>query len=302
MRSSFEGAMLGLAVGDALGFPRELVERPPAVVDFVARTHPAGSVSDDTQMTIAVAEALLARGGGDLDPLMEDLAARFVAWSRSPDNDRAPGRACLAGCAALERGVPWRQAGNPDSKGCGTAMRVAPIGLRYHRDRRRLLEVARASALPTHGHPAAIEGAAAAALMIALALDKRSPEDILDALVTECGSRSPDLDARLRQVPELLAAGPDFALSRAGLGDGWIAEEAVACALWCFWRSPSDYRATVLVGANSGGDCDSIACIAGGLSGAYNGVDAIPRAWRDGVEHAARLRELAAGLWAQAAG
>jgi ADP-ribosylglycohydrolase len=68
------------------------------------------------------------------------------------------------------------------------------------------------------------------------------------------------------------------------LGRGWIGEEAVALALYCFLRYPDDYKRTVLRGANTEGDFDSIACIAGGISGARLGIDAIPDDWIERIE------------------
>lgn len=315
--AAYEGALVGVAVGDALGFPAEFRSRaailaafpPNGVQEFVAlhdprwperpaimgKRHPPGTYSDDTQMTIAVAEALLAED--DLDAAMRAMGVEFVRWFESPDNDRAPGGTCMTGCANLAAGVPWREAGVADSKGCGSAMRVAPIGLRFAGERTRLLEVARASSLLTHGHRAAVESAAAAALLVALALEKRTPEQMHRAVLEECGPRSLELADRLGQVPDLLSADPALALSAEGLGESWVAEEAVASALWCFWRSPDDFRTTVLTAANTDGDSDSIAAIAGGISGAFNGIGAIPAAWHEGVEGAARLRTLAGRLW-----
>jgi ADP-ribosylglycohydrolase len=320
--AAYEGAILGLAVGDALGFPAEFRSRrqileafgPDGLADFVAlhdprwperpailgKRHPAGTFSDDTQMTIAVARALIAGAADparDLEVVLEAMGAEFVAWSRADDNDRAPGGTCLSGCANLAAGVPPRRAGVPDSKGCGSAMRVAPIGLVYHADRARLLEAARASSLLTHGHPAAIESAAAAALLVSLALDKRPPDEMHEALMREVAPGAPDLARRLGQVKELRDADPAHALSQAGLGEGWVAEEAVASALWCFQRSPDDFARTVLTAANTDGDSDSIATIAGSISGAFNGAAAIPAPWRAGVERSTMLRDLAARLW-----
>jgi ADP-ribosylglycohydrolase len=321
--SAFQGAMLGLAIGDALAYPCEFRSRatilaafgPAGVTDMVAlhdprwperpiilgRRHPAGTYTDDTQMTIAVAEALIeasgaAAGGADVEAIMQAMATRFVAWSRAEDNDRAPGHTCMTGCERLAEGVPWREAGVADSKGCGSAMRVAPIGLRFHRDHGRLLEVARASSLLTHGHDAALEGAAAAALLVALALDGASPEAMYRAVAEACCPRSADFAACWARLPGLLDAPPEVALSEQGLGEGWVAEEAVASALYCVWRSPGDVRQTILTAANTDGDSDSIACIAGGISGARNGVEAIPASWRDTVENAGMLVALAQAL------
>jgi ADP-ribosylglycohydrolase len=321
--SAFRGAMLGLAAGDAFAYPCEFRSRgailgafgPDGVTEMVAlhdprwpewpmivgARHPAGTYTDDTQMSIAVAHALLDSASGDAagdddDALMRTMAAHFVAWSRSADNDRAPGHTCMTACERLAEGVHWRQAGVADSKGCGSAMRVAPVGLRFHRDRDRLLEVARASSLITHGHDAAVEGAAAAALLVALAIERASPEDMYRAVAEQCCPRSADFAACWARLPGLLDAPPEVALSETGLGEGWVAEEAVASALYCVWRTPADFRRTVLTAANTDGDSDSIACIAGGISGALNGVEAIPSSWRDTVENAPMLIQIADAL------
>ena len=316
--------MVGLAVGDALGFPTEFRRRaaildtfgPDGVTEFVAqldprwparpaiigRGHPPGSYSDDTQMSIAVAEGLLGGSGDDVDRVMTRIASRFIAWSRSDDNDRAPGNACMTGCRNLARAVPWRQAGVADSKGCGSAMRVAPIGLLCWRDQARLLELARASSRLTHGHDAGVEGAAAAALLVALALEKKSPAEMYQAVLAECGPRSADFDRCWRKLPGMLDQPPAFVLSEQGLGESWVAEEAVASALYCHWLSPTDLRACVLTAINTDGDSDSIGCIAGSISGAYNGSAAIPEHWRHGVENSALLQQLGERLHAAATG
>jgi ADP-ribosylglycohydrolase len=315
--------MLGLATGDAFAYPCEFRSRavilgafgPAGVTEMVTlhdprwpewplilgARHPAGTYTDDTQMSIAVAQALIdsasgAVAGDELDGLMRAMATRFVTWSRSADNDRAPGQTCMTACERLAEGVHWREAGVADSKGCGSAMRVAPIGLRFHRDPERLLAVARASSVLTHGHDAGVEGAAAAALLVALALEGASPEDMYRAVAEHCCPRSADFAACWAKLPALLDAPPEVALSEDGLGEGWVAEEAVASALYCVWRTPRDFRHTVITAANTDGDSDSIACIAGGISGALNGVEAIPAGWRATVENAAMLIELADAL------
>jgi ADP-ribosylglycohydrolase len=316
--NAFEGAILGLAIGDALGFPAEFRRRdqileafgPKGITGFVAlhdsawsptpailgKPHPPGTYSDDTQMSLAIAQAVIAAGEKELSVLMEAMAGRFVEWLLSPDNDRAPGATCVTGCRNLAAGISWRNAGVPDSKGCGSAMRAAPIGLFFWRDHSRLLEVARASSLPTHRHDAAIEGAAAVALLVALALEKKTPQDMYDALVEECAPRSADFRACLGKLPGLLSADPGEALSTRGLGEGWVAEEAVASALYCFWRSPHDFERTVLAAANTDGDSDSIACIAGAISGAFNGLGSIPTRWQEEVENSTVLRDVARRL------
>lgn len=322
IRPAYEGCILGLAAGDALGFPAEFRTRrqildsfgPAGLTGMVAlhdprwpeqpiitgARHPPGTFTDDTQMSVALAEGLLEAGTTDLDRAMAAVARRWVQWSSSLANDRAPGGACMAGCRRLRAGVGWRESGQPDSKGCGAAMRVAPIGLLLRHDRRLLVELARASALPTHGHPAAQDAAAAAALLVALALDRASPQRMLAELrqLVQPG----DFHRCLERLPRWLDADPAEALSASGLGEGWVAEEAVVCALYCFWRSPDHLETTLLTAANTDGDSDSIACIAGSISGAYNGVSAIPPEWLTVLEDAIGLRDLAYRLWKAACG
>ncbi|MGG7614051.1 ADP-ribosylglycohydrolase family protein, partial [Streptomyces sp. ZG43] len=131
------GALLGLALGDALGFPTEFNDVPAILAKCgpwreMALPRPA-YITDDTQMTLSVARALRdTLHGGPLDAtrLEGPLRAEFTAWYRSPDNNRAPGRTCLTACAALERpGLAWADASQTGSKGCGANMRVAPVGL-----------------------------------------------------------------------------------------------------------------------------------------------------------------------------
>jgi ADP-ribosylglycohydrolase len=322
--NAFAGSILGLAIGDALGFPTEFRARaqilgafgPQGVTDLVSvddpRWHearaaagprfPPGTYSDDTQMTLAVAEALIEAGRADLDTLMRATARRFAEWSTSADNNRAPGNTCMNGCRNLERGTAWRLAGIRDSKGSGSAMRVGPIGLYYWRDHARLLEVARASSLLTHGHDAAVESAAAGALLVALALEKRTPSQMLATVREHCASRSSDLRSRLDDLERLLTAPPEIALSARGLGEGWVAEEAIVSALYCLFQNPDDFEQCVLMAANTDGDSDTIACIVGGISGAFHGLSAIPQRWRTRVENAVQLHETAERLWQASAG
>jgi len=304
MRERFQGAMVGLAVGDALGFPVEFIGAeeirrrygPHGVTDFASpRTHPRGTYTDDTQMSLAVAAALIEHGEEPAEQLPAAIAQELLAWAQSPENDRAPGSTTMSACRRLAAGRPWRESGVAESKGCGSTIRTAPIGLYAHRDRARLLTIAGQSSLITHGHPCAVAGAIANALAVALALEQTPPEQFLPQLIEATVDLSPEFAAKLRQVPEALNMAPEGAFDV--LGDAWVAEEAMACALYCFLRSPGDYRETVLTAANASGDSDSIACVAGGISGTYNGLDAIPEAWRTGVENATGLRETGERLW-----
>jgi ADP-ribosylglycohydrolase len=293
------GMIYGLALGDALGAPVEfwdlkgIQERYGA--DGIQDLPDPALFTDDTQMTLAVAEALIAAGHEDLGAIMAVLSQEFVAWLHSPENDRSPGGSCLYGARQLEAGVPWWRSGKPNSKGCGAAMRVAPIGYLYQHDLPKLRRVAAASAMVTHHHPTAQLGAVAAAFLMKLALDRLPPEDLLPALELETHSQALDFDQALARLEEALEMdSQDAALDH--IGEGWVAEEVVMMALYCFLKSPDDFVATIRRGANTQGDSDSIASIAGGLSGAYLGIRSLPAVWVDRLEKSDYLADVAQRL------
>jgi len=291
----FAGCLFGSAIGDALGFPTEFLSLdeirarygPQGVADFESCGGlPPGSYSDDTQMTLAVARGLLAARHclDDAERVIESICREFVVWldTEALAVPRAPGNTCLRGCRALKRGASWRDSGVVLSKGCGAAMRSAPIGLVYHDQPELLREVAYGASISTHAHNAGIASGIATAYLTALALHGES-DVMIGRLLDFVGDLSEEFNAKVRQVEEVLARDPDDAF--AVLGEGWVGDEAVADALYCFLRSPDDYRRTVLTGANTQGDSDSIACIAGAVSGAYNGIAGLPAAWVATVEN-----------------
>ena len=164
MQKRYEGSILGLAVGDALGYPVEFISLgeirdrygPDGITGLEpSRGHPAGTFTDDTQMSLAIARAILSRGHDTEEAFLSKVAQEFVAWSISPDNDRAPGITCMASCRDLAIDPSWRAMGHNDSKGCGTAMRSAPIGMAWHGDEDRIIRLASETSTLTHGHPAA---------------------------------------------------------------------------------------------------------------------------------------------------
>ena len=316
----FRGSMLGLAIGDALGHPTEFIASvdrirakygPEGIRAFAASgSHAAGTFTDDTQMTIAVARALARAGKQSVDDLMRVTGEEFVAWAQHPSNNRAPGGTCLAGCRNLANGAPWRQAGVKESKGCGAAMRAAPVGLYFFDDDDALVRVAAAQSTLTHAHPTGIASGVAAAAPVAwacrgrgldgmVAYTKAMVQRLTPELLVELGSH--DKDARdigvaemvqiLDEIEPLLAEDHEDVCQL--LGGAWVGEEAVATALWCVLKAGGDFDQSIFRGANSSGDSDSIACIAGSIAGALGGVDGIAKRWVDGVERAADLDLLA---------
>ena len=136
---------------------------------------------------------------------------------------RAPGNTCLAGVSNMERGVHWSESGVPDSKGCGSAMRVAPIGYFYLDNPERLKNIARASGICTHGHRTAVAASVGAAYLVKLALDGVSPDRMIPELIDFTHGISGEFDQAIKKVHECLPwENEEKALNY--LGKGWIGE------------------------------------------------------------------------------
>jgi ADP-ribosylglycohydrolase len=299
------GVMYGLAIGDALGYPTEFMTLDLIKSEYgpqgIADLPGPALFSDDTQMSVAIAEALVKAGDKDIESIMEAVKAEFIRWRHSPENNRSPGRACLGGIANLKAGVPWTKSGNANSKGCGSAMRVAPIGYLYQHDPEKLKEVAHATGICTHRHPAANASCIGTAYLVKLALDGVSPDKMIPKLFTFTAGLSVEFDQAISKVEKCLGW-EDEEKALAYLGEGWVGDEAVALALYCFLRNPDRYEKVVIRGANTNGDSDSIACIAGSICGAYLGIEAIPASWVQKIEKTEYLGNLAERLADKKAG
>ena len=320
------GSLFGLAYGDALGKPTEFED----YATIVARYGPGGPreltgdpalVTDDTQMALAVGEAILAAGEIGPRALEPALRRAFLAWAASPDNNRAPGMTCLLACEALADGRPWQQATETGSKGCGANMRVTPVGLVPELGDEERAGLAQLQAALTHGHPTGLAASELTAYAVWWLRGGLPPADLLATLRDRCdeqrtvyreewlgdlwrqaGARSPEqfiargwaeTAAALDHVAGALAGADRPGDPCLATGEGWIAEEALATALYCYLLSPEDPVAVIARGAASSGDSDSIACLAGAFAGAALGMAAWPPAWAGRIEYAGRLSRLA---------
>lgn len=326
------GALLGLALGDALGFPTEFNDVPSILAKFgpwreMPLIKPA-IVSDDTQMTLALGRGLrTAMDRGLLGPkrLERPVREEFVDWYRSPENNRAPGRTCLVACDLLKTpGLPWQDASQIGSKGCGANMRVAPVGLVPGLSDEQRSGAAQLQSALTHGHPTALaasdltahavrllaqgaEPTGLVGLLRSYALDHRTRyhERWLGDLWTRSQDPSPEhfvargwdeCLAALDRLQEAVRAGSRETDPCLATGEGWIAEEALATGLLCFLLFVDEPLTALRRAACSSGDSDSIACLTGAFAGAYLGAGAWPAEWADRIEYQGELVTLGA-LW-----
>ncbi|MFJ2259035.1 ADP-ribosylglycohydrolase family protein [Streptomyces sp. NPDC087844] len=326
------GALVGLALGDALGYPTEFKDVPSILAAYgpwreLELPDPA-YITDDTQMTLAVARGLrAAMDRGLLGPreLVESVRKEFIAWNRSPENNRAPGNTCLTACELLEReGLLWQDASQMGSKGCGANMRVAPLGLAPGLSDEQRAGAAQLQAALTHGHPTALAASDLTAHAIRLLAQGAEPTGLVGQLrsyayenrtryherwLGDLWTRAQDptpthfiargwdecleVLERLRRALRSPSPETDPCLAT---GAGWIAEEALATGLLSFLLFVDEPVTALRRAACTSGDSDSIACLAGAFAGAYLGADAWPTEWADRIEHQGDLMALGA-LW-----
>lgn len=290
--------LLGTAIGDALGVPFEtkLANYEPLVAwdgkSFLGSEHHGlspGQYSDDSQMSIMVAESLIENNG--FHP--EDLAARYVDWMVSK-RARGYGNTTLMAIQNLLNGKSYKESGIPGSYGNGTAMRAAPFGVYFRRNLTELVANVKVDSAITH----ASEEAEAGALAIALAA-KMAVEDDTDNLLIRIWEFLPDshLKSVIFSLDSLVSSPyitPEQALRVIGT-KGDVRQTAPA-ALYCFLKFDR-YQDAVVAAIKAGGDTDTTAAIVGALMGIKHGMQGIDADLISQVEDSSRLIELDSQLF-----
>ena len=324
---AFRGCLLGGAVGDALGYGVEFLGEQairaaygPRGITQYRLSGGMARISDDTQMALFTAAGLLAgREGAYLD----SIRACYREWLITQEkpgptgigpghsglmgetglySPRAPGMTCLS---AIRQGA-WGGVDDPinDSKGCGGIMRVAPIAL-YMGDLDQAVALSAAAAALTHGHE--LGWLPAAALVHVLWLLLREQGISIQEAVLDMQRAIPKAWPRARHMGEMMDL-VDRALALAEgdmsdpeavrlLGEGWVAEETLAIALYCALRHAGDFEGGIVAGVNHGGDSDSTGAVAGNILGARLGIDAIPDKFQRDLELSELILSLADRLF-----
>ncbi|HEY1672357.1 MAG TPA: ADP-ribosylglycohydrolase family protein [Streptosporangiaceae bacterium] len=319
-----QGALYGLAIGDALGMPTQLLSRPqivarwgPLLTGFepapdehpIAAGHQAGDITDDTEQAVLLGRLLVA-GHGRIDP--GELADALVAWEADM---KARGSLDLLGpstrraLAAVQAGAPPEEAGATGDTN-GAAMRIAPVGIATPLGITSLRATPLRAASPgtdnskkpsletlvdhveqasfvTHGTSLALAGAAAVAAAVSAGVSGASvPEAIAAAIAAAriAAGRGrwvagADVAARIEWATQLVAGLPPAEAADVIyrlVGTGLATQESVPAAFAALTATPDDPWLTCRFAASLGGDCDTIAAMAGAVAGACHGVAAFP--------------------------
>lgn len=271
----FTGCILGLATGDALGAPYEGGFVEQLVWWFIRRT-PDGSLrwTDDTQMTLDLAESLLNEGGLNPDALAKRFAASY-RWSRGY------GPAAAKILKRIRRGEPWQQAAvaiyKDGSFGNGAAMRAPVLALWFPHDREKIMAAARTSASVTHAHPLGIEGAILIAVSAQALLEGQTKMQVLDTV--EPIASSEPYAKRLKTIRTWLESEQMPSPSEVArvLGNKITAPASCPTAVYIALRHLNAPFETMMDFIRAcRGDVDTIAAMAGALWGIVNGPDRLP--------------------------
>lgn len=291
----------------------------------------AAEISDDTQMTLFTANGLLlgtTRGmtRGIMGKYSDYISLCYKDWYKTQYKDitkdeynnswlinipelhaaRAPGSTCLS---AIEQGAngtiekPINQ-----SKGCGGIMRVAPIGLYFDEKQYSQKEVdiigAEAAAI-THGHELGYIPAAALVHIIQLVAhvtDITLLAAVQESMLAmkECFPSAKYLDTLLKLMKKAIDLSTE---ERADidaireLGEGWVAEETLAIAVYCSLKYSNSFEKAIIAAVNHGGDSDSTGAVTGNIMGAYVGLGGIPEKYIKHLELKDTILEIADDLY-----
>jgi ADP-ribosylglycohydrolase len=294
------GAMVGLAVGDALGMPTQLMRRDDILADYgpirgleaagprqrIAAGMPAGAITDDTEQAMLLAE-LLIKGGGHVDPVM--FAEALIRWEREM---AAKGSLDLLGPSTKEAvgriaaGVPATEAGRSGATN-GAAMRVTPVGLAVPPEPLpELVDAVVEASMVTHNTSIGLAAAAAVAAAVSVGIEGGSRADSIELAIEAAnsaakrghwvpggriGPRIAWATAHLERVAPAARAGELDAI----VGTGVPAQESVVAAFAILAVAPSAWDAVCLA-ASVGGDTDTIGAIVGSITGALGGMSVWP--------------------------
>jgi ADP-ribosyl-[dinitrogen reductase] hydrolase len=314
LQDKYRGCLVGGAIGDALGRPVEswparlVADRyPTGLRDFEADPGwsggPVGTITDDTQMTMLVAEHLLDDEGHRLT----DLVHRIMRWGT---HGRGIGQATHE---ALTNYANRKLPAGVKSAGNGTTMRCAPYALALaglgHRQVSLVADGSRLTHDDNTAAAAAVIQSAAVNLCLATSAEALDPHAFLDTLVALFDSAPvPALALRHREgrftVLELVTEVHDFLDLPASVAfghfhNGAYVMETLPAVLACFLTNRREPESAILDAVMGGHDADTVAAMVGNLAGALHGYNALPQRWRgDELEHHDRLMSLADALYA----
>ena len=286
------GALLGLAVGDAVGTTVEFKPRGSfkPMSDMIGGGPFCllpGQFTDDTSMALCLAASLIEKGFD-----LHDQMTRYTRWANEGYMS-SNGRCFDIGIAtrgALQRfqrtGNPKSGSTDPQSAGNGCIMRLAPVPIRYVDQPAQAIHYCEEQARTTHQAPECLSASRLFGEILVRALQGKSKDEIL---------APPELAGKLPTKIDAIGQGRYRRKERDAIrGTGYVVDSLEA-TLWCFAQT-ENFRDCVLMAANLGDDADTTAAQAGQIAGAFYGEAGIPASWLDKVTMVGEVRKMADAL------
>ena len=308
----FRGAMVGTAMGDALGralesmTPHRIRRRYGYVTELIPcrgyLSGPKGTLTDDTEMTLSLAQSIVDNAG--VDP--RDIAERFMYWGLI---GRGMGSATRAACERIAQGAPWSEAGSA-SAGNGAAMRSTPIALASPFDMNSLRRTAAETTVITHADPTAVASSVVMAYVTAFLVNTSTGELDLDELLAGIDAVLDGIDdpPREQRKPGRRVTLSDrihevFTMRHMSVEaiydvtyNGGFVLESLPAAIGAFIANHNDPERTITDAVNGGYDADTVAAMAGSFAGAYHGFSRLPTRWARDIEFLSGLVGIADDL------
>ncbi len=323
------GCILGGAIGDALGWPVEFLSLSAirrsygenGITDLDKKGKSTAEFTDDTQMSLFTADGALrfltAQKQAGITPdfavYMHNAYLRWLFTQQTPKPNfdssvlngwlygrrelhvrRAPGNTCIS--SLNELGIGRVEEPINHSKGCGSVMRAAPIGLCFETEA--AFTYGMMAGAITHGHPSGYLSSAVLARILAELLNEKSLPYALGTTMERLKHEKGHEECLLYLQKAYELANDEIEPTRAieSLGLGWVAEEALAIAVYCALKYENDIKQGFLMAVNHDGDSDSTGAIYGNLIGAWKGLDASVQEWIDNIESPDILSQIAHDL------
>lgn len=287
------GALVGLATGDALGTtlefkPYNSFEPIKDIVGGGPFGLNPGAWTDDTSMALCLAESLIEKERFDIF----DQSEKYLDWFRNGRNS-VKGYCFDIGNNTRSALVSYERTGNPyyndsDAAGNGALMRLAPIPMFYRKNLFKAFKKSEESSRNTHPSPQSMGACALYGAMIALAINGKDKEDIMNF-----DSWDVDLHAEISmmnyddRVFKVISGSYKEKQPPQINGNGYVIDTLEA-ALWAFWSTESFEEGALKV-VNLGDDADTTGAVYGQLAGAYYGLSGIPEKWRNKIYDIQRI-------------
>jgi ADP-ribosylglycohydrolase len=335
---NYAGCIVGGAIGDALGAPIEFKDLktilkkygPYGVNDYVEFSDGRGEITDDTQMLLFTAEGLLrswhrATNRGIWGAYTTICYNSYQRWlkTQNPDNDgsaiyhndgwllresflykrRAPGNTCLSALESGQAGV----VGDPinKSKGSGGVMRIAPVGLLFHKSApETVFQIGVELAAMTHGHPS---GYLPAGFLATLLYFINNGQNLINSTskaydILKGYEGHEETTSAIQKAIYLYRQGNPSYQKVELLGAGWTGEEAISISLYCALCFPNDFERAINLSINHSGDSDSTGSITGNIVGLMVGENGIPERWIKNLSNYKTTKQVALDLHTEVKG